>query len=112
MQTFINAARSIDLAAYRRGQTPAELTIGDHGALSITYAPFDFINRSAELVLVGLTPGRTQAANAIEALQQALAAFESAGTLQRLDRLFRLVHGGQDPAQAVRANRLPGIVTL
>ncbi len=74
MQTFINAARTVDLAAYRRGQTPADLTIGDHGALSVTYAPFDFINRSAELVLVGLTPGRTQAANAIEALQQALVA--------------------------------------
>lgn len=77
MQTFINAARGVDLAAYRRGQTPADLTIGDHGALSVTYAPFDFINRSAELVLVGLTPGRTQAANAIEALQQALAAGKS-----------------------------------
>ena len=74
MQTFINAARGVDLAAYRRGQTPADLTIGDHGALSVTWAPFDFINRSAELVLVGMTPGRTQAANAIEALQQALAA--------------------------------------
>ena len=74
MQTFINAARGVDLAAYRRGQTPADLIIGDHGALSVTWAPFDFINRSAELVLVGLTPGRTQAANAIEALQQALAA--------------------------------------
>jgi hypothetical protein len=74
MQTFINAARSVDLAAYRRGQTPADLTIGEHGALSVTWAPFDFINRSAELVLVGLTPGRTQAANAIEALQRALIA--------------------------------------
>lgn len=74
MQTFINAARTIDLTAYRRGQTPANLTIGEHGVLSVTYAPFDFINRSAELVLVGLTPGRTQAANAIEALQQAFAA--------------------------------------
>ena len=77
MQTFINAARGVDLAAYRRGQTPADLIIGDHGALSVTWAPFDFINRSAELVLVGLTPGRTQAANAIEALQQALAAGKS-----------------------------------
>ncbi|WP_426037998.1 hypothetical protein [Brevundimonas sp. DC300-4] len=74
MQTFINAARTVDLAAYRRGQTPAELTIGEHGTVSVSYAPFDFINRSAELVLVGLTPGRTQAANAIEALQQAFAA--------------------------------------
>ncbi|RYG86177.1 MAG: hypothetical protein EON59_10585, partial [Alphaproteobacteria bacterium] len=64
MQTFINAVRGVDLTAYRRGQTPADLTIGDHGALSVTYAPFDFINRLAELVLVGLTPGRTQAANA------------------------------------------------
>ena len=43
----------------------------------VTYAPFDHINRSAELVLVGLTPGRAQAANAIEALQAALRAGRS-----------------------------------
>lgn len=29
MQTFIDAARRVDLAAYRRGVTPAELTLSD-----------------------------------------------------------------------------------
>lgn len=77
MQTLIDAARAIDLTAYRQGGLPLDLTISNHDAFSITYAPFDFINRSAELVLVGLTPGRTQAANAIEALQKALASGKS-----------------------------------
>ncbi|SJM61937.1 hypothetical protein FM111_08595 [Brevundimonas diminuta 3F5N] len=77
MQTLIDAARAIDLTAYRQGGPPPDLTISNHDAFSITYAPFDFINRSAELVLVGLTPGRTQAANAIEALQKALASGKS-----------------------------------
>lgn len=77
MQTFIDAARTIDLASYRQGRTSSDLTISDHGAFSVTYAPFDFINRSAELVLVGLTPGRTQAAIAIEAFQNALASGKS-----------------------------------
>lgn len=77
MQTLIDAARAIDLAAYRQGLTSADLTISDHEAFSVTYAPFDFINRSAELVLVGLTPGRTQAANALEAFQKAIASGQS-----------------------------------
>lgn len=66
MQTYIDAARRLDLAAYRRGVTPSELTLSDGGDLFVSYAPFDHIARQAELVLVGLTPGRTQAANALE----------------------------------------------
>lgn len=34
MNTFGHAAGGVDLAAYGRGQMPADLTIGDHGALS------------------------------------------------------------------------------
>lgn len=69
MQSYIDAARQLDLAAYRRGVTPPELTLSDGRDLFVSYAPFDHIARKAELVLVGLTPGRTQAANALEALQ-------------------------------------------
>ena len=38
------------------------------GNITIEYAPFDHIERGAELVIVGLTPGRTQAANALDSL--------------------------------------------
>lgn len=74
MQTYIDAARRLDLAAYRRGATPSELTLSEGRDLFVSYAPFDHIARQAELVLVGLTPGRTQAANALEALQAQLRA--------------------------------------
>jgi len=45
----------------------------DHGGkrLDIAYAPFDHINPKAQLVIVGITPGRQQMANAlIECRQQ------------------------------------------
>jgi hypothetical protein len=74
MQKFISASRSVDLSAYRRGATPADLTLFEAGELFVSYAPFDHIACQAELVLVGLTPGRTQAANALEALQAQLKA--------------------------------------
>lgn len=72
MQKFIDAARLVDLPAYRRGATPESLMVTTGADLFVSYAPFDHIARNAELVLVGLTPGRTQAANALEALQAQL----------------------------------------
>lgn len=72
MQSYIKFVKGVDLASYRGGHTPSELIMADHGDVVVTYAPFEHINTSAELVLVGLTPGRTQAANALEALQSAL----------------------------------------
>lgn len=38
----------------------------------MAYAPFDHVNLSARLVIVGLTPGRQQASNALKASRQAL----------------------------------------
>ena len=38
------------------------------GDLTVEYAPFDHIERGAELVIVGLTPGRTQATAALASL--------------------------------------------
>jgi hypothetical protein len=77
MHTHIQAARAVSLSAYRSGDTPAALLLAEYPDLVVTYAPFDHLARQAELVLVGLTPGRTQAANAIEALQRALNAGQS-----------------------------------
>ena len=69
-----------------RGLTPKEL--GDPGgapqlqlhstmvggrSVEMVYAPFDHVNASARLVIVGLTPGRQQAGNALRAAQEALA---------------------------------------
>lgn len=50
----------------------ADLILFEEGRLRAEYAPFDFVERSARVVLVGLTPGRQQARNALQALIQAL----------------------------------------
>jgi hypothetical protein len=40
--------------------------------VEMVYAPFDHVNRAARLVIVGLTPGKQQAGNALRAAQEAL----------------------------------------
>ncbi len=42
--------------------------------LSCHYAPFEYLNREAKLILVGITPGRTQMNRALNAARAALAA--------------------------------------
>lgn len=56
-----------------------ELLITERSDLKVRtyYAPFDHINRDAKLVLVGITPGRTQMNNALKACCSALRRGES-----------------------------------
>ena len=42
--------------------------------LDIAYAPFDYVNKSAEIVIVGLTPGRQQMRNALVEARRCLKA--------------------------------------
>lgn len=57
--------------------TDPKLTIERDGNIQICYAPFDHIERSARLVIVGITPGMTQAVNALNALNDAKLAGKS-----------------------------------
>jgi hypothetical protein len=50
------------------------LLIEQSGALSCHYAPFDHINRTARIVLLGMTPGTQQARNALSELRNCLIA--------------------------------------
>jgi len=52
----------------------AALIMAQEGDLRVAYAPFDHVNRSARLVIVGITPGETQAVAAIKAYRSAMAA--------------------------------------
>lgn len=45
--------------------TSSALKMSSDGALSAYYAPFDYVNPGARVVLVGITAGRTQAVNAL-----------------------------------------------
>lgn len=44
-----------------------ELLLEQEGAIQVIYAPFDHIETRAKLVVVGITPGLTQAVNALQA---------------------------------------------
>lgn len=59
------------------------------GRLSIYYAPFEYVNPEARVVVVGITPGRTQMVNALAEAQ-------------------RLLQQGQEDAVAVRAAKRIG----
>src|SRR3954469_20644883 len=65
---YVNAMKHLDLGSYRAGCAVDQILIERDGDLSVEYAPFDHIERNAELVIVGLTPGRAQASNAWAAL--------------------------------------------
>lgn len=50
----------------------AKLLMAEDGNLEVCYAPFEFINPQARLVIVGITPGRTQMINALKEARRQL----------------------------------------
>jgi len=44
---------------------PNSLLLKKEGELSVYYAPFEYVNKNAKLVIVGITPGLQQAVNAL-----------------------------------------------
>lgn len=61
--------------AFSESAAPDErFLLGRDGNVSVFYAPFEYMNAQARVVLVGITPGKTQMNNALrEARQQLLA---------------------------------------
>lgn len=51
---------------------PSELLIAKEGKYETFYAPFDYINKDAKIVIVGITPGKQQAANALKKAKEVL----------------------------------------
>ena len=60
------------IKSYAGNPCTKELLMVEDGALSVYYAPFEWINPHARLVLLGITPGKTQAANALNEARQAI----------------------------------------
>lgn len=54
------------------GPLPAELKMAANPTHEIFYAPFDHVTRSARIVLVGITPGQSQAKEAINVARRLL----------------------------------------
>lgn len=49
-----------------------KLTLAQEGDLRVCYAPFEYINPSARVVIVGITPGHTQMLNALREVRRQL----------------------------------------
>lgn len=50
----------------------AKLRLAQDGKIEVCYAPFEFINPHAKIVIVGITPGRTQMLNSLKELRRQL----------------------------------------
>lgn len=68
--------------------TDENLLLAREGALAAYYAPLDWVNPSACVALVGITPGKTQANNALTEARKALA--ESAEPQEVIARAKRI----------------------
>lgn len=49
-----------------------KLRIAQDGSVEVCYAPFEYVNRQARIVLVGVTPGHTQMLNALRECRRQL----------------------------------------
>jgi hypothetical protein len=63
---------STESAIFADPTLSGRLTIAEEGSLSVSYAPFDHIERSARIIILGITPGKQQAANALVELRRQL----------------------------------------
>ena len=77
----------------------ADMTLGGRlllsqaGELTVCYAPFDYIQRSARLVIVGITPGAQQARKALVEARRQLIAGSDHETALRAAKVFASFSG-------------------
>jgi len=60
------------IKGYAGDPCASNLMMAGDGSVSVYYAPFEWVNPQARVVLVGITPGRTQAANALSEAKRAM----------------------------------------
>lgn len=66
----------------------SKFKMADDGRLRVCYAPFEYVNTEAKLVIVGITPGRTQMINALrEARDQLKRGADSISALRAAKRI-------------------------
>ena len=61
----------------------SELGLYDDGEIALFYAPFDYVETTARLAIVGVTPGPTQAIAAIECAREGLKRGDEQLAIQR-----------------------------
>lgn len=98
-----------DAAALRR-----RFTIARDGNIEVQYAPFEFINTQARVVLVGITPGRTQMIHALRECRRQLQAGASADAALKAAKQTGAFSGAMRPnlialMDAIGLNRWLGL---
>jgi hypothetical protein len=76
-------------------ETLPPLCLHSEGNVSIAYSPFDYFAPSPKLAIVGITPGRVQAVNALKAAGAALRAGETESSALRIAKLTGSFSGVQ-----------------
>lgn len=75
LQSFASTIRGLtDAELQSHGVLGQRLNIARDGQIEVMYAPFEYINRQALVLLVGITPGHTQVVNALRECRQQLLA--------------------------------------
>jgi hypothetical protein len=72
-ENYLDYIGKLDMLSERTNPIPAlKLWEDDKKGLECFYAPFDHVNRSAKLIIIGITPGRTQMNRSLNAAAKAL----------------------------------------
>ncbi|MGZ5160500.1 MAG: hypothetical protein ACXWIT_08205 [Burkholderiales bacterium] len=71
--------------------------LAQDGPVEICYAPFEYINGEAKIVIVGITPGRTQMVNALREAREQLKTGADASTALRAAKLTGAFSGSMRP---------------
>lgn len=72
-EQYASAIRSLSTAELNGSSTlNTKLRLAQEGNIEVCYAPFEYINPEARVVIVGITPGRTQMLNALKEARKQL----------------------------------------
>jgi hypothetical protein len=71
---FSPTIKNLSGDSLRGADLPSALLLERDGPLSVFYAPFEYVNLTARVVIVGITPGSTQTVNALMEAQRQMRA--------------------------------------
>ena len=98
LQHFLSTIRLLTRAELDGAPSLNErLRIVKEGDIEVCYAPFEYINLMARIVIVGITPGRTQMLNAIRECHRQLDAGASESDALRAAKLTGAFSGAMRP---------------
>lgn len=97
MQTTLITKYQQAILGYRGNCQDSSLLLQQEGPLVAYYAPVEYVNPAAKLVIVGITPGATQASNALAEAQRQLRAGADFATTLREAKRFAAFSGPMRP---------------